>query len=507
MAYFNHAFQKTIVGTQGVFSSGKVWEMKDAGAGKVAFFGAKGTNKDASLMGGTSSEVFYIAGSTIRPNDFIGKMAGGYQEANKSKEINPKFVNRIYRVNHSFPSPAYLEIGNTSAENESCARAYNCGTTYYLRVDVKGGAVMSTLRHNAYSNVPAFVSCCDIDPTESLGNDGVLVYYEWAKGIKGNNIFDQFVIPVLVAKESGEYVYYAANATDAEIFANAGIYDVEASEVKTFAEFEAAYGADSPAYSADKAGLVLVAAYEETKFGNCTFQNIDGYNIEPLSLYASEVDSEGDMCFNGVCIKPTYGSKGQQGQGYGESVIRRVILDESYHQRFFPRDLRKREIEGADSIFSVIDRGGMYDSLYIIHSVPRFSNPSGIFDNDQYCVEVVGTDEVIDALVSRLSTLVPDVDVEVYGGVDDESTDTAVVKSVRPKSLTIAAGESASVYLTLDPVDSEATPSVSATGTGISAVVDSDNNKKVVVSVTAGTTPGTTGTVTIGDKEVAVTTE
>jgi len=31
----------------------------------------------------------------------------------------------------------------------------------------------------------------------------------------------------------------------------------------------------------------------------------------------------------------------------------------------------------------------LYDRIYLLHNVPRFYNPSGTFDNDQYLVEII----------------------------------------------------------------------------------------------------------------------
>jgi hypothetical protein len=42
-----------------------------------------------------------------------------------------------------------------------------------------------------------------------------------------------------------------------------------------------------------------------------------------------------------------------------------------------------REIE-ADPQISAVTRTALYDQILILHSVPRFNNPTGTFDNDQY---------------------------------------------------------------------------------------------------------------------------
>ena len=37
-----------------------------------------------------------------------------------------------------------------------------------------------------------------------------------------------------------------------------------------------------------------------------------------------------------------------------------------------------------------VDRTASYDRLFILHSIPRYNNPSGTFDNDQYLLEIAG---------------------------------------------------------------------------------------------------------------------
>jgi hypothetical protein len=37
---------------------------------------------------------------------------------------------------------------------------------------------------------------------------------------------------------------------------------------------------------------------------------------------------------------------------------------------------------------SLANRNALYNKFCILHSVPRFNNPSGVFDNDQYLIEI-----------------------------------------------------------------------------------------------------------------------
>jgi hypothetical protein len=137
------------------------------------------------------------------------------------------------------------------------------------------------------------------------------------------------------------------------------------------------------------AGMIFNGAYVDTKFGDCTFQVTDFFEKQPVKIYPSEVDLNGDPCeFTGICA--IIECEGTQAQGLGEQVLRDVILSESYRQNFFAsNDLRIREITQGNQLVSAINRNGLYTKYYLLHSVPRFNNPTGTFDNDRYLLEVV----------------------------------------------------------------------------------------------------------------------
>jgi len=162
--------------------------------------------------------------------------------------------------------------------------------------------------------------------------------------------------------------------------------------------------------------LELTAAYIETKFGSCTFTPTDMYDIAPLNIYTSVTDESGDPCL--VSVFGTLGSLGNatevqapiQASGIGETVLRDLILSDRYAQIAYPDSshvdhLRMREIE-ADPALATIDRNAFYDKIYLLHSVPRFYNPTGSFDNDQYLVEiVVPTGSDVSDLTTRINNL------------------------------------------------------------------------------------------------------
>jgi len=162
--------------------------------------------------------------------------------------------------------------------------------------------------------------------------------------------------------------------------------------------------ADAASFTAD-CFLELTSAYVETKFGNATFTVTDNYDVEPLKIIASVVDDSGNPCLT-YCIgsTPNIGVAGiatevqaaSQVQGLGETVLRELILTGKYRQEAFGDGVnidtfRMREIEanpGVLSMMSLANRNSLYNKFCILHSVPRFNNPSGVFDNDQYLIEI-----------------------------------------------------------------------------------------------------------------------
>ncbi len=131
--------------------------------------------------------------------------------------------------------------------------------------------------------------------------------------------------------------------------------------------------------------LTLEQAYVDTSFGDCSFNPNDFHEKAPIRIYAS-VYSKGvcvDNCYTVSEIQPAL-----NGKGYGETIIRELIQDKRQNQQDFKTNPRLREILG-DTSLTEISRKSKYNAIYILHSIPRKSNPSGMMDNDQYLVKVV----------------------------------------------------------------------------------------------------------------------
>lgn len=151
------------------------------------------------------------------------------------------------------------------------------------------------------------------------------------------------------------------------------------------ATYTARTGATLP--DTNDAYLELLSAYASTTFGDCSFDPIDHFELEPLQIYASVVDETGDPC-NTTCFTVTEVQAAYQGKGFGEPLVRELILAKRYRQESFSTDPRMRDILG-DTVLSEIDRTAKYYVYHILHSVPRKSNPSGMMDSDQYLIKVV----------------------------------------------------------------------------------------------------------------------
>jgi hypothetical protein len=421
MAYFNHAFTKMFLGTGPSRTAGSTGAAITT-ANPASFGGMLTTTGTPSVVlanlplnNGTLPHTGYfgffdpktyllidptlttynccpivLASSSVLQKDKIGPFHGGYQETNKSKMINPKYVQKAYRVDSCVPKQAVVSIGSTpqtllptvpdkfqgGTTAATCCFEFLCGETYYLRIDVKGSPALRALNHNAYQTLDAYTGCCT-GPTPTPV-DSTLVMISWAEKIIINNYLKPFILPV-VFDETGA-AWYAPGTT---------VDPITLAPVLP-AQWWTAYV--SPGHTPNAcAGLRLFGAYVGTVFGDCTFQITDFFEKEPVKVLASMVDYTGDPCvFEGICVYND--CLGLQGMGFGDQVVKDLILAESYLQNFFANnDLRIREITQGYDMTTAINRNALYTRYFLLHSVPRWNNPTGVFDADRYMLEIITT--------------------------------------------------------------------------------------------------------------------
>lgn len=404
MAYFNHAFNKVFVGTAGFVTNPGV-KSSEVTKGQFTFVDPTSWAVPADLDPNTTLACpLYLVSGSIYQNDKIGAFHGGYKESDKSKMINPKYVTRFYRVDPCTPQNQTISIGVTpwtiaEGSHLECVvsgvtqKDFLCGETYYLRVDLKGSPVLRALSRNSYYTADAYTGCCAEGSLAPTPVDPTTVYILWAKQLLNSPLIQPFIeITVFdttnTAVTDGTYPSMTKdNVNDA------------AAPWNTYTAVAGATGLD--------AGMYITGAYVDTRFGDCTFYPNDSLlaYIEPVKIYASEVDYNGDTCaFANLCVSNV--CLPIQGSGFGENVVRELILSQAYNQSPFNTgtDLRIREITQGYDVTDTINRSSQYTRYFIQHSVPRFNNPSGTFDNDQYLNEIVTESSTVAGLDSTAAS-------------------------------------------------------------------------------------------------------
>lgn len=365
MSHFNHAFHKVFIGTAGYHNTSNE-STTDLETLEFGLYDAK-TYKTYTTG---SASPFLLASGSIYAEDKIGPFHGGYTTSNKSKLINPKFISKFYKVENKVSTQSVTIIGKTdNSATSACAYpTFVCGKTFRLRIDIKGSPALRFLNHQIYNTLDAYTGCCS-DPENPTNVDPVTVMVQWAKQIAEHPYLSQFVSPL---------VRYTLDHT-----AGSPTWVT----LDSVAEFDGYTPATSNIEDIG-VGLQLTGAFVSTTFGNCSFDPKDHFELEPIQIYMSYVDDTNDPCvFESVCA--TQVTRGKQGEGYGETVIRELILSESYAQNYFNCDPRIREITQGNAIYDAVDRNAKYDVYYIQHNVPRYNNPSSTFDNDQYLLKIV----------------------------------------------------------------------------------------------------------------------
>lgn len=338
MAYFNHAFNKVFNGQNARTSIVNGYDKtgllsNELAKGQFGFINPRawsdGTIDPGAVGDNAGCPLILVAGSLYQ-NDKIGPFHGGYQESVKSKIINPKYVTAFYGVAPRDPQQMTIAVGVTPFTNpggvpdEGCQKDFICGSNYYLRVDLKGSPELRFLSRNSYYTAMAYTGCC---PTLSEGEtpppvDPTTVYIQWAKALMESPLIAPFISIT---------IYNTANAPVTNpVSSPSGAYNKTTYDAAVRAG-NLAWDLYTPVVPAvgQEAGMYIQGAYVDTQFGNCTFYPNDSIIsfLEPIKIYASEVDFNGDPCaFTGLCVDNACDPI--QGTGSGENIVRELILSE-----------------------------------------------------------------------------------------------------------------------------------------------------------------------------------
>ena len=450
MAYFPHAFHKMLVATATPtpFPT-TVGATTALTAGQVAVVNAF-TNQTINttvtpVYGGGAGQFsqVYLAQGSFHTKDKLGPFHGGYQETVKSKGINPKYVSEFYVTAPAAAVNHVITVGQVNCDNIACDTVYN------LRVDVKGSPALRFLTHNLYQTLSVTTGCCTYTGGVADAIDPNVVLLGWADqangiGTGGNNsipFLNQFIQAKVWNKTAlSTTATGAANGSTITVAsAGAGATAIQVDNKITYVISGVTYtayvntiaGTTVTLKNADGTAFVipvalaataikvyreilsstyvpltgasaktvdshieLTAAYVDTKFGDCSFDPKDHFEKEPLIIFASVAahannsnDLGGATC-DVNCFSTSIVRQGTQGKGYGETLVRELILAKRYQQEPWYQDPRMREVMD-DTTLTEIPRNASYYVYHILHSVPRKSNPDGTFDNDQYLVKIV----------------------------------------------------------------------------------------------------------------------
>ena len=368
MSYFNHAYKKTFLA--------KSWALKttktvDLTAGELAIVdvcdyaavdtAAIPTGTDFMIVQGNYNQVDTLGGNPLH---------GGYSESIKSKIIKPQYITKMWvsccqdvccpTITLTVPDTCY----DCNPEDAVILATSDKTGHPQIRLDLKGAEVLRALNRNAYF-VADMTGCCPADGYY-LGADVVAA---WKVAIERDASGMKDFVTVVV---SG-------------------------------------------------ATITITLCPSETVFNNCSFDTRDAYSHETLDLGVSLLTAEGNPCAE-TCVTyaastcPASAPNVAAGTSFtdglpawitrtpaetlGEEVLREVIMDGRYRQdggwnQGNKDSARFRQIEGGDVLsdeFPVVTdatgkgRRATYKYFYIQHTVPRFNNPTGVFDNDQYVV-------------------------------------------------------------------------------------------------------------------------
>jgi hypothetical protein len=158
-----------------------------------------------------------------------------------------------------------------------------------------------------------------------------------------------------------------------------------------------------------KCGIRVTAGYVDPRFGNCSFNPMDYYNVEPVKMEISLLQEDGDRC--DVETWPTVRQTqiGQIARQSGEYIVREVIMkSDAYLKHTDQFSLEPRMREAFDmNLLDMVDRKAFYNLYYV-----RFKASYGNFQfrkNEQERFTAVFAFKEGDAAAQLFETQVIDV--------------------------------------------------------------------------------------------------
>tara|TARA_R100000152_G_C6780747_1_gene213937 strand:- start:1528 stop:2943 length:1416 start_codon:yes stop_codon:yes gene_type:complete len=425
MAYFNHAFSKGfLANTQTQTKTESTLDLNST-TKQFAFIQEDYSVMDAAEVAAMDANTgFYIAQGSLLGFDKLGDGTsphGGYAESHKSKMIKAKYITDMWMSSceDEAPNVALLQIRPT-ADKQSC---FTCDANPMFRIDIKGAAALRMLNHNAYGTLNGALAgspatqaqdgtgalvyttgldnnqidmCCTTqDPTASIGIAPSIVAINLRDQFNNNPLLSKFATATLEVSLNSGGAWNPVNKAQEQFIYTGGAKGVTAgiAGASTSGDWDAAdwYRVKFT----NKSSCAL-----QTEFGNCSFDTRDYYLLGDLKVIADLQDETGASC--PACegfVTFSEDTEFKQRRTSAETVVRCLLMTENYRQTPYNQgnkdSARFREIEGTDKVITAVGRDsdvaackGVYRVFHLVHNVPRFNNPTGVFDNDQYHYKV-----------------------------------------------------------------------------------------------------------------------
>jgi hypothetical protein len=425
MAYFNHAFSKAFYAkTHNQTTTETTADLGGGGAlGEFAIADSGYKIMNAVGVAGQAGG-FYLAQSSFQTSDTIGNNPGhgGYSESHKSKMIIKKYISDMWISDCTDETATVYDVHiKPTAQYMSC---FPCGTDPIMRVDIKGTAALRLLNHNAYQSlsgslpmpgagaaagVPAVAwaarvaagqenvdMCCVTQDTTHSGIAPSIVAANFVDQFNNDPIMSSLGTATLLVNTVGATTTFnPVNSAKMQVIYQAGALGTTADQAAVSATGQ--WHADNEY----KVRISLKTSCElQTQFTSCSFDTRDFYLMGGLNVTADLQDEVGQPCVacSGYVI-PAESTAFKQRRTSSDTAINDILLSESYRQSPYNQGNRDssrfREQEGMSGIVTEMGRDattsscvGFYRVYHLLHSVPRFNNPSGVFDNDQYHYKV-----------------------------------------------------------------------------------------------------------------------
>jgi len=464
MAHFNHAFGKSFYAKTLVKPTTGGVQNTSASLSSVGDWAIVDGKYDVIPNSQVPSQTagFYITQAAFQPNDKIGNNPGhgGYKESSKSKLIKPKYISNMWitKEKDETAATATMEIKPTAANN-SC---FPCGSDPIFRVDIKGTAALRLLNHNAYASlsgslpmpavnaqdgtgaltIPANgVDMCCVSPAAGIAPS--IVAINLRDQFNNDPILKQFGTATLQLSKSGGAYAAVVKAEDNAIYAGGAL---------GIADLTSALTTHDGTWQADDTYKVIITLKNscelQTQFTSCSFDTRDFYLMGGLKISVDLQDEVGNPCVacQGYAIETATDFK--QRTTSSDTAINDILLTEGYRQSPYNQGLRDssrfREQEGTSGIVTELGRDatsgtckGEFRVYHLLHNIPRFNNPNGVFDNDQYHYKIyvkhdASATDVINPLnklweqlanSSEVTTLAGDAIVTLFTELEDKGGD------------------------------------------------------------------------------------